>query len=241
MRCSGLAKRLAPLICDYYASTPTGTRHKSILDVGCGTGQLVQHFLSKGYDTVGIDLSQPMLTLAEENTRQYVQSGRAKFVQADATHFTLNGERFGLVVSTGDALNHLESQQALQSCFQCVRAVNDGYFIFDLNTRRGLRQCNNILLDDSSEDTVLINRGIYDGESDRAWTSFTGFLRTSSGLYERFDEAVFNTVFAMDVVRDMLLAVGWAKVCFSRIGNLRSLLGPSEAENEGRVLIVAST
>jgi SAM-dependent methyltransferase len=237
-RCSGLARRLAPLICDFYERTEVAEGSKSILDLGCGTGQLILYFLSRGYKAVGIDLSEHMLSVAEENACQYVQSGHARFVQADASDFTLD-ERFGLVVSTDDALNHLEDEQSLQRCFQCVRAVNDGYFIFDLNTRRGLRQCNNILLDDSTEDTVLINRGIYDGNGSRAWTSFTGFLRTPSGLYERFDETLFNTIFQMEAVKNMLLESGWSEVRFCRIWDLGSSLLPCESENEGRVLIVA--
>jgi SAM-dependent methyltransferase len=240
MKCSGFARRLAPQICEFYANTPVGRRDKSILDLCCGTGQLALYFLRSGYKIVGIDLSEHMLRHAEENAHQYVESGQAKFVQADASHFAL-GERFGLVVATFDSLNHLEDEQGLQRCFQCVRAVNDGYFIFDLNTRRGLRQCNNILLDDSSEDTLLINRGIYDERGERAWTSFTGFVRLSNGLYERFDETAFNTVFEMDRVKTMLVDVGWTEVCFARIGDLRSSLPVSEAENEGRVFIVAST
>ena len=63
--------------------------------------------------------------------------------KGDASDFTL-GERFGLVVSTFDSLNHLENESALRKCFQCAHAVSNGYFIFDLNTRNGLRRWNNI-------------------------------------------------------------------------------------------------
>jgi len=237
---SSFARQVAPVICDFYAGTPVGQQDKSILDVCCGTGHLALHFLGRGYRVVGIDLSEHMLKYAEENARQYVQSGQAKFVQANVSHFTLE-ERFGLAVSTFDSLNHLEDEAALQSCFQCVRAVSDGYFIFDLNTRRGLRRWNGIELDDSSEDKLIINRGIYDGKSDRAWTRITGFVRVSSGLYERFDETAFNTVFEMESVKRMLFGAGWRNVYFARIENLRTSLPASEAEEQGRVFIVAST
>lgn len=38
-----------------------------LLDLGCGTGRLCVHFAAKGYDCVGVDLSEPMLTQARAN------------------------------------------------------------------------------------------------------------------------------------------------------------------------------
>jgi 2-polyprenyl-3-methyl-5-hydroxy-6-metoxy-1,4-benzoquinol methylase len=111
-RWSGFARQVAPLILDFYASTALGQANKSVLDLGCGTSQLAVHFLEQGYRVVGLELSEPMLAWACENTRSHLASGQARFIQEDASHFTL-GERFGLVVSTFDTLNHLENESAL--------------------------------------------------------------------------------------------------------------------------------
>lgn len=235
-RWSGFAKQVAPFISDFYAATPLGQQNRSMLDLCCGSGHLAIHFLEKGYRVVGIDLSEHMLHYARENARQYVESGKAVFIQGDVSDFVLD-ERFGLVVSTYDALNHLENEQALHRCFQCVSAVCDGYFIFDLNTRRGLRRWNNIQLDDSDEDILMVTRGIYDGQSDRAWVKITGFARLPNGLYERFEEMVFNTVFDMERVKNALLDAGWKNVHFAQIQDLKTPL--NDPEQEGRVFIVA--
>lgn len=37
-----------------------------LLDLGCGTGRLCRHFAAKGYECVGVDLSDEMLTKARE-------------------------------------------------------------------------------------------------------------------------------------------------------------------------------
>jgi SAM-dependent methyltransferase len=231
------AKQAAPVILDFYAGISIGQVNKSVLDLCCGAGHLALHFLEKGYRVVGIDLSEPMLHHAEENAGRFLESGQAKFIKADAGDFTLD-ERFGLVVSTYDSLNHLDNEQTLKRCFQCVHAISDGYFIFDLNTRRGLTRWNSIHVEEGGEDALIITRGIYDGQSDRAWMRITGFVGLSNGLYERFDETVFNTVFEMERVRTMLLEIGWKNVYFARIQDLRTPL--PEPENEGRVFIVAS-
>lgn len=234
----GFARQAAPLILDFYKSTPIGQDHnKPVLDLCCGTGQLAVHFLERGYRVTGIDLSEAMLHFARENATQFITSGQAKFSQADASTFSLT-ERFGLVVSTYDALNHLQDEEILRNCFQCVHAVSEGYFIFDLNTRLGLKRWNSIQVDESSDDALIITRGIFDEQGDKAWTRIDGFVRVEHGLYERFDETSFNTVFDMARVKTALLEVGWKDVYFARLQDLKTSL--TEPEQEGRVFIVAS-
>lgn len=231
------AEQLAPHILDFYESTPIGQTDKSALDLCCGSGHLAVCFLERGYRTVGIDLSEHMLQHARENAHEYLDSGQARFIRSDVSDFTLT-ERFGLVVSTFDSLNHLENEQALSKCFQCVHDVCDGYFIFDLNTRKGLTRWNNITVDESDGDTVMITCGIFDEQSDKAWTKITGFTRTADGLYQRFDETVYNTVFRLERVKEALLESGWNSVHFARTQSLATPL--QDPEDLGRVFVVAS-
>jgi SAM-dependent methyltransferase len=231
------ARQVAPLLLEFYVGTPLAETDHRVLDLCCGTGQLAVYFLERGYRVMGLDLSAAMLSYARENAQRFIASGQAHFVQADATDFTLE-ERFGLVVSTFDAINHLPDLQALQKCFACVAAVTDGYFVFDLNTRSGLRRWNSIEVDDSREDMTIVNHGIFDISGERAWMKVTGFVRNADGLYERFEQTAYNTVFAMDAVKATLLASGWQKVYFARIQDLKTPLADPEAE--GRVFVVAS-
>jgi len=237
LKWANFAKQVAPFILNFYASTPTGQTNKTVLDLCCGTGHFSMRFLENGYKVVGIDLSEHMLQHARENAGQFIESGQGKFMKADASDFTRD-DRFGLVISTYDSLNHLKDEQALINCFRCVHAVSDGYFIFDLNTQNGLKSWNSIHVDESREDALIITRGIYDGESEKAWTKITGFVATSNGLYQRFEETVYNTVFKMDAVKKALFEVGWKNVHFARIQDLSTPL--AEPEKEPRVFIVAS-
>lgn len=236
-RWTGFAHRVGPLIAEFYASTAPGKAKRPVLDLCCGTGQLALHFLEQGYQVTGLDLSEHMLQYAKENASAYAESGQAEFVQADAANFFLD-RRFGLVASTFDALNHLESREALQACFQSVFAVliEDGYLIFDLNTRAGLMRWNNLSVDDSDE-AMIVTRGIYDGQGNRAYTRVSGFIRAANDKYDRFEETVYNTVFDMAWVRDALLQAGWRDVHAAR---LEALAAPiAEPEREGRVFFVA--
>lgn len=231
------AHRVAPPIAEFYASTPAGQANRPVLDLCCGTGQLAFHFLECGYRVTGLDLSEHMLQYATENASAYVENGRARFIQADAADFSLDG-RFGLVVSTFDALNHLESQDTLLRCFGSVFAVlaDDGHFVFDLNTRAGLMGWNNIHVDDS-EEAMIVTRGVYDGQGNRAYTRISGFIRAADGRYQRFGETVFNTVFDMAWVQDALLETGWQHVHCARIADLVTPI--AEPEREERVFFGA--
>ncbi len=234
---TGFARQVAPFLLDFYAATQPGQENKPVLDLCCGTAHLAVCFLEKGYRVVGLDLSEHVLHHARENARQYIEAGKATFIQGDARNFKMD-ERFGLVVSMYDSLNHLEDEAALLNCFQCVYEVSEGYFIFDLNTRLGLRRWNNILVDDSDEEVLILNRGVFDEQSERAWLKISGFLRLPNGLYERFEETVFNTAFKMEKVKQALLEVGWKTVYFARLQDLKAPI--EEPELEGRVFVVAS-
>jgi hypothetical protein len=95
---------------------------------------------------------------------------------------------------------------------------------------------NNIGVDDS-EEAMIVTRGIYDGQGNRAYTRVSGFLRAASGQYDRFEETVYNTVFDMAWVRDALLQIGWRDVHYARYEALAAAI--TEPEKEGRVFFVA--
>lgn len=237
-RWSGFARMVAPRIQEVYENKFCGQANKTLLDLCCGTGHLALHFLEQGYRVTGIDLSESMLELARQSTESYIHSGQATFIHGDARFFTLENP-VGLAVSTFDALNHLDSFQDLQSCFRCVFSAlaEKGVFIFDLNTRLGLmRYWNNITVEDSDEFT-LIDRGIFDGQSERAYTRITGFSRLEDGHFERFEETVYNTVFEMQAVKEELVNTGFSQVVLARIQDLNASI--DDPENHSRVFFIA--
>ena len=237
LRWGGFARQVTPYLIDFYAQTPAGHERQPVLDLCCGTGLVALGFLERGYPVTGLDLSPHMLAFARENTAAYVVAGQAEFVLADAADFGID-RRFGLAVSTYDALNHLPDLTALQNCIRSVgAALSPGsWFIFDLNTRHGLRQWNVTSVDDSGP-AVVITHSSFDGSGERALLNITGFLREPDGRYERFDETVYNTIFDIQSVLWTLLDQGWASAHAARLGDLLAPL--SEPEQEERVFVVA--
>ena len=237
LRWADFARRTAPVLREYFAQSPIGDAERSLLDLGCGTGQLAREFLDHGFRVTGLDLSADMLEYARENCADHIAAGQARFERGDITRFSM-ADHFGLVVATYDVLNHLENLEALRQCFRSVFPVlvDEGKFIFDLNTRLGLQRWNNLAVDDG-EELCLITRGVYDGRGDRAWMRITGYVRAGRETFRRIEETVYNTAFNLAEVRQALLQAGWASVHFARFPDLGVPL--DDPEREGRVFVIA--
>jgi ubiquinone/menaquinone biosynthesis C-methylase UbiE len=236
LKWAAFATQVAPFIREFYEGHATERSERRMLDLCCGAGHLAQHFLAHDYSVIGIDLSEAMLHYARENNSDYVDSGKADFIEGDAADFSVD-KRFDLVVSTYDSLNHLESEEKLLSCFECVSKVNDAYFIFDLNTRAGLKHWTNVQVDDSDDNILLIRRGFYDEAGTKAMMKITGFCRRPDRLFEQFEETVFNIAYDLNRVRAALHDTGYKSVHFARMRDLATPL--VDPEHEGRVFVVA--
>lgn len=232
------ARQIAPKILDYYENTSVEKSNKSMLDLCCGAGHLSAIFLAHGYSVTGIDLSADILVYARHNAGDYLAQGKAVFIQGDAADFTIE-QNVPLAVSTFDALNHLPDLTSLQNCFRSVyAAVNPkGIFIFDLNTRAGLKKRWNSLNIEDDETLTLITRSIFVEENDRAWTHITGFIRNTDGKYDRFEERIFNTAFNLEEVKNLLIGAGWRKV--SLVSESNFYIPLDEPENYPRVFFIA--
>ncbi len=234
---AGFADRLAPRIREFYESTSIGQTNKTALDICCGTGQLALHLLEHGYTVTGLDFSPAMLAYATEKAQSYIDEGRARFVEGNASDFTFE-EQFGLATSTFDALNHMPDMEALQGCFRSVAAalVDEGRFIFDLNTRYGLERWLGASMQ-MADELVLFTRGVMVEELNRMYTQLSGFLRTESGLYDRFDQTAFNTIFEISAVHAALAEAGFRSSYCARSDDF--VMPVDDPEAEPRVFFVA--
>ncbi len=231
------ARNVAYPVMDFYRHKEIFSKNKKVLDICCGTGHLALEFLENNYHVVGIDLSPHMLLYAREKTKEYLDRGLVQFIKADASNFTIEN-KFGLAVSTYDAINHLKGEQMLKKCFYSVfrSVVQGGYFIFDLNTRFGLEGWNGMHIDDSKSVFLLI-KGIFDSEKGKAITRVSGFIQEEGDRYSRFEEVVYNYAYLLDQVERLLRETGWKEIYFTRIDDLNKSL--REPEKEKRVFIVA--
>lgn len=173
-----------------------------LLDLGCGTGTLTRMLASEGYDMIGVDRSQEMLTEAREKTAD----ADILYLCQDMRAFELYGT-VRAVISTCDTMNYLLTPEDF---IQTVRLVNNyldpgGLFIFDLNTLYKFRELmGNTTIAESGEEASFIWDNFFDEETGRNEYDLTLFLKQENGLFERQVEVHEEQGYALEDVKGFL-------------------------------------
>jgi SAM-dependent methyltransferase len=96
------------------------------LDLACGTGLAVQHFRKRGFRSLGVDASVPMLSLARKRG--------SKVLAGDLRKLPVVGT-FGLLTCLYDSLNHMLEWDDLLGAFRGCRPLLDpaSILLFDVN------------------------------------------------------------------------------------------------------------
>lgn len=178
-----------------------------ILDIMCGTGNLLVQFERKGWETYGVDISESMLEVAKTNL------SRTKLIQSDIVKFN-SKDNYQVVVATADALNHLKTDNDINEVFKTVFSLlsNDGYFIFDMNTPIGIKS-NNYYISSSDEDGICIREGFVDEIHGVGFTRFYGAFKIEDNTpYLRFDSTIYNYFHSIEGLEKKLLEIGFKTV-----------------------------
>ena len=101
-----------------------------VIDLACGTGTLSLLLKNKGYDVIGVDMSEEMLTVADRKA-----CGSIPFIKAKMQDLVMPDPADACVCCL-DSINHLtdieEVKKTFSSVYGCLK--KDGIFIFDVNT-----------------------------------------------------------------------------------------------------------
>jgi SAM-dependent methyltransferase len=92
-----------------------------LLEVACGTGRVTIALARSGAQVVGLDLSEPMLSLARRKVTSEHQRVRdaVSFVHGDMERFQLERVFHGILVPNA-SLFHLQTPRAFVSCASCL-------------------------------------------------------------------------------------------------------------------------
>jgi SAM-dependent methyltransferase len=108
---------------------------KSILELGCGTGNHAMLLAKEGYSVHGIDLSEEMLQQARDRLSQFYPdlASKIKISQGDIRQTRLN-QKFDVVLSLFHVISYQTTNEDLLAAFNTVKEhlKSGGVFIFDL-------------------------------------------------------------------------------------------------------------
>jgi SAM-dependent methyltransferase len=106
-----------------------------VLELGCGTGRLMYHWIKEGVECTGVDLGSEMVKRAK---RKVSFLGKKKeslynFKVADMKKVRLR-KKYGVVVSAFNTMMHLYTYDDMSTFLKTVRLhmKKDGTFLFDI-------------------------------------------------------------------------------------------------------------
>lgn len=104
------------------------------LELGCGTGVHGIMLAERGYDVVGVDISDDMLGVAAQRLAGQPAeiATRIRFVRGDVRHARVDG-RFDAVLALFHVLSYQLTNDDLRAVFSVAKAhlAPDGVFVFD--------------------------------------------------------------------------------------------------------------
>ncbi|GAA4278839.1 class I SAM-dependent DNA methyltransferase [Aquimarina mytili] len=111
---------------DFYSTVLHNFSVKSVLEYGCGTGNLASRFLTSGFEYLGIDLNREMLDIAKKNLpNDNFVLGNLKTFQSD--------QKFDCALITGRTISYLINNEEVLESFKSIakNVKNNGVLIFD--------------------------------------------------------------------------------------------------------------
>ncbi len=182
-----------------------------IMDMGCGTGEILLRLKKEGYKPLGIDISPEMLLVAKEKFDKLKED--IPLVNQDMLELRLPVE-VDAVISLFDTMNYITDYRKLNKVFANINMhlPIGGYFIFDTATRKLMENNfkNGIFCEDRDDITILWNH-YYDRKTklDRIFTSF--FVKEKK-LYRRIDEIHDKKIYTEEEIEEAGVLNGFEMV-----------------------------
>lgn len=164
-----------------------GVTPRSAVDLACGTGSITALLCQRGILTLGVDLSEEMLTVAQQKT---MDLDPRPFFSCQPLERLRLPRGVDLAVCALDSLDYITDPRACQEAIRRVyRALNPGgVFIFDVNTPEKLRAMDGQVFLDEDEDVYCVWRGEFDEETNICSYGMDLFQRQGTLWHRSFEE-----------------------------------------------------
>lgn len=181
---------------------------QTVADLGCGTGEVTIRLAQTGYEMVGIDYSEEMLSIAQQKAGQ--KSLPIPWIHQDLRE--LEGF-YGLdaAISYCDVINYITDPDELKNVFTRVAASlkDKGLFLFDVHS---LDYVENHLINrtfaDDTDEAAYIWYCIAGEERGEMYHELTFFIE-HEGTYQRIDEMHHQRTFSVDFYKNLLIDAGF--------------------------------
>lgn len=196
-------EKMTSFISSRLSDIPSGVL---VLDLACGTGSVTLRLSELGYDMIGVDSSEQMLSIAAAKRQNGILWSRQ-----DMRSFELYGT-VDAAVCCLDGINYLTRQEDVKACFARVSLFMNkgGIFVFDVSSMykyKNIIAHNDFILEDG--DVLCAWRNSYN-EKTRICTMNLSFFEVSpNGLYRRTDECQRHRAYSVKRLKALLEETGF--------------------------------
>ena len=184
-----------------------------VLDLGCGTGNMTERLAAFGYDMIGVDCAEEMLSIAMEKREE--SGSQILYLLQDMRELELYST-VGTVVSVCDSLNYLLEEEELLQTFQRVDnyLYPGGIFVFDFNTVYKYAQViGDTTIAENREDCSFIWENFYHPKEEINEYDLTLFVQEKEGLYRKFTETHYQRGYTLEQMQRIAGQAGLKWVC----------------------------
>lgn len=179
-----------------------------VLELGCGTGKMTRQMAMKGYEMIGIDTSEEMLSIARDYSDR-TQDGILYLCQ-DMREFELYGT-VSAVICVCDSMNYMLTEEDLKKVFRLVNNYLDpgGIFIFDMDTPYAYQEVmgDTTFAMNREEGSFIWENTFYPEEMINE-VELTLFVSRDNGLYEKMEETHVRKTYSLDTLRELIEEAG---------------------------------
>ncbi|MCQ2538206.1 MAG: class I SAM-dependent methyltransferase [Lachnospiraceae bacterium] len=188
---------------------------KLVCELGCGTGSVTRRLKDRGYDMIGIDISEEMLEIARYD--YFEESEGILYLLQDMREFELYGT-VDAFVSVCDSMNYLLTEKDLLKTFKLVNNYLEagGVFIFDMKTEyEYMHAMGTRTIAETREDAAMIWENSYDEKLGINTYDITIFslVDDEEEIYQRFEEQHKQKSWPIDKVKELIEKAGMEFVC----------------------------
>lgn len=180
-----------------------GVEDGLVLELGCGTGNITEILAQAGYDMIGVDNSDEMLSIAIE--KKYESGHDILYLNQDMREFELYGT-VRAVVSICDSMNYITESDDLLQVFRLVNNYLDieGIFIFDMNTISKYQQMGESTIAENRDNGSFIWENYYDEDTKINEYDLTLYIEDEDGKYDRYQETHLQRGYTVAEVKELI-------------------------------------
>ena len=164
-----------------------GLKPRTAVDLACGTGSVTAILAEMGLDVIGVDMSEEMLTVAQQKAMELGQMPRFICQKLQELYLPRGVD---LAVCALDSLDYItDPDDCAEAIRRTYKVLNPGgIFIFDVNTPEKLQAMDGQVFLDEDDDVYCVWRGEFDEETNICSYGMDLFQRQGNVWHRSFEE-----------------------------------------------------